>query len=212
MRTLFENTGTGRDLAIVLLSGSYMEPEDFVREGFVDALRRRGLEAQVVMAGVRAAHFSDGSVVDRLRAHALAPLEAQGVRDIWIAGISIGALAALCHAARHEAQARRRVLLSPYPGTRDVLLEIEQAGGLGAWRPAIGAGGDLEREAWRWLRDGGGRRCVVDCYYGSEDRFVEGQRAIAATLDPARVHEVEGAHEWKDWRRMWNDFLERVDA
>lgn len=209
MRTLVEKTGPETGVAIALLSGSYIEPEDFVREGFIDAVRDRGIAAEVVAAGVRAAYFSDGSIVACVREAVVAPLRARG-RRIWIAGISIGAMAALAHAARHEDEAERRVLLSPYPGTRDVLLEIDAAGGLDAWDPAIPAAGDPEREGWRWLRDGGGRRTAVDCWFGSQDRFVDGQRRIAATLRPEAVHERPGAHEWKDWRAMWSEFLEGV--
>jgi pimeloyl-ACP methyl ester carboxylesterase len=212
MRTLVEKTGERPGLAIALLSGSYTEPEDFVREGFVEAVRGRRIEAELVLAGVRAAYFADGSVVDRIRAAVLQPLRARGFDRIWIAGISLGALAALCHAARHEEEAERRVLLSPYPGTRDVLREIAAAGGLASWASTARAQDDLEREAWRWLAGGGARRAAVECWYGAADRFVEGQRMIAAALAPGTVHEVAGGHDWKDWRGMWNEFLERVEA
>jgi enterochelin esterase-like enzyme len=32
---------------------------------------------------------------------------------------------------------------------------------------------------------------------------------MAETLNAATVHEGPGGHEWKDWRRMWNEILER---
>ena len=139
MRTLVEKTGSRPGLAIALLSGSYTEPEDLLREGFVDALRARRVEAEVVMAGTRAAYFADGSVVDRIRYSVLLPLRARGFQRIWIAGISLGALATLCHAARHEGEAERRVLLSPYHGTREVLSEIAAAGGIGSRKGARAA-------------------------------------------------------------------------
>ncbi|HWH41973.1 MAG TPA: alpha/beta hydrolase-fold protein [Usitatibacter sp.] len=212
MRTLVEATGPRPRLAIVLLSGAYAEPEDFLREGFVDALRARGVEAEVVMAGVRVAHFADGSVVDRIRDSVLGPVKARGFTRIWIAGISLGALATLCHAARHEDEAERRLLLSPYPGTREVWCEIAAAGGLASWRPSLPPGGDLEREAWHWLAQGGARRTPVECWFGAGDRFVEGQRMMASALPPASVHEVEGGHGWKDWQSMWRDFVRRLPA
>jgi len=210
MRTLVEATGPRPSLAIVLLSGSYAEPEDFLREGFVDALRARGVEAEVVMAGVRAAYFADASVVDRIRESVLLPLQARGFGRTWIAGISLGALAALCHAARHEDEAERRVLLSPYPGTREVWGEIAAAGGLASWRPSLPCSGDLEREAWHWLAEGGARRRAVECWFGADDRFVEGQRMMASALPPGSVHEIEGGHQWKDWQAMWKDFVRRL--
>ena len=39
------------------------------------------------------------------------------------------------------------------------------------------------------------------------DRFVEGQRQLASTLDPANVREMPGGHDWPAWRALWDTFL-----
>jgi len=208
MRTLEHTTASGPEVAVGLLSGSYSTPEDFVREGFPKAVEDRGIAAWLVMAEVRAAHFSDGSVVRRIRESVVEPALARGHRRVWLAGISLGALAALSYAARHGGDLERIVLMSPYPGTREVLREIDAAGGLAAWRPeALDA--NPERDAWAWLRDRGTRGPRVDCYFARGDRFAEGQRRIARCLPGSAVHEVDGGHEWNDWRGMWSDFLAR---
>lgn len=210
MRTLVRRTGNRSPLAIVLLSGAYGSPEDFVREGFVEAVRSRRVEAEIVMAQVRAAHFSDASVVQRIEAAAVAPARERGARRIWLAGISLGALAALAYAARHGGGLERLALISPYPGSRELLREIEAAGGLARWDPRPD-GPDPEREAWLWLRDGRGT-LPVDCRYARGDRFVEGQRRMARCLPSEAVHETEGGHDWTDWRGMWIDFLTHTAA
>jgi len=207
MRTLEHTTQGAPAVALGLLSGSYSAVEDFVREGFPVAAGENGIAAWVVMAEVRAAYFSDGSIVRRIRESVIEPARARGLSRIWLAGISLGGLAALSFAARHAGDVERIVLMSPYPGTREVLREIEAAGGLAAWRPEE-APPDPERDAWAWLR-AGAKGARVECYFGSDDRFADGQRRIAACLPPAAVHEVAGGHEWKDWRGMWSDFLER---
>jgi pimeloyl-ACP methyl ester carboxylesterase len=208
LRTLTHATGTHPRIALGLLSGAYSTPEDLVREGFPEALERRGIAVRLAMVEVRAAYFSEGSVVQRIREAVVEPARVAGLRRIWLAGISLGALACLAHAARHGAEVERMALFSPYPGTRDVLREIEAAGGLERWR-ADAAPPDAERDAWRWLRDAGPRAMQVDCWFGSRDRFADGQRRMASRLPPHARHETAGAHEWRDWRAMWNDFLER---
>lgn len=207
MRTLVRTTGSRPALALALLSGSYSTPEDFVREGFVASVEEHGIAAWIVMAQVRAAHFSDASVVPMIRASVIEPARAQGLERVWLAGISLGGLACLSYAARHAADLERIVLMSPYPGTREVLREIDAAGGLARWEPPADGEDNPEREAWAWLRGYSGREPRVDCYFGRGDRFAHGQRRIASRLPPAAVHEVEGGHEWKDWRGMWSDFL-----
>src|SRR5687767_9816224 len=104
MRTIVETAGEGRRPALLmaLLTGTYSEPEDFVREGFPQAVHERGIDAEVVMAQVRAAWFADGSIVRRIRESIVLPARARGHSRIWLAGISLGGLAALCYAARHE--------------------------------------------------------------------------------------------------------------
>jgi S-formylglutathione hydrolase FrmB len=211
MRTIVHSAGEETALSLVLLSGTYSEPEDFVRQGFSEAVSERAIDAEVVMAEVRAAWFADGSIVRRLHESVVLPARARGRSRIWLAGISLGGLAALCYAARHESAVAGIVLISPYPATRDVLREIAQPGGPGdgSRDPAEG---DLEREAWLWLASPSGARPPVHCYFASDDRFAPGQRRMAATLAPECVRELPGGHDWSAWRALWLEFLDRDRA
>ncbi len=211
MRTIVHNEKPDTPLALVLLSGTYSEPEDFVREGFPAAVSEHGIDAEIVMAEVRAAWFADGSIVRRIHESVVVPARARGRKRIWFAGISLGGLAALSYAARHEADVAGIVLISPYPATRDVLREMELAGGPGRWKPVIPPEGDLEREAWLWLAGTSGRP-PVHCYFASGDRFAPGQRLMAETLDPVRVREMPGGHDWPAWRALWLEFLGNARA
>jgi len=208
VRTVIRATGERPALALGLLTGSYSTAEDFLREGFLEALERRGFDAWVAMGEVRAAHFSDGSVVQRIRESVVERARADGLSRVWLAGVSLGALACLCYAARHAEEIERMALFSPYPGTRELLREIDAAGGALRWQPDAAAL-DPEREAWRWLRERGASAERIECWFASADRFAQGQRSMARLLPASSVHEVPGGHEWKDWRGMWSDFLER---
>ena len=209
MRTILHTADPPNDspLLIALLSGTYSEPEDFVREGFPAAVREQGIDAEVVMAQVRGAWFADGSIVRRIRESVVLPARERGRSRIWLAGVSLGGLAALSYAARHEDDIEGIVLISPYPATRDVLREMDQAGGLGHWKPVIPPEGDLEREAWLWLCASHEGRPPVHCYFASNDRFAAGQRRMAQALAPERVREMPGGHDWKAWRALWTEFL-----
>lgn len=213
MRTLIDTATTEPDppLLIVLLTGTYSEPEDFVREGFPAAVRERGIAAEIAMSGTRAAEVADGSIVASLHEGVIRPARARGRSRVWIAGISLGALAALAYAAHHEAEVEGLVLLSPYPGTRDVLREIDDAGGLAHWRPQVAATGDVERDAWWWLASRG-EWPAVHLYYGTGDRFADGQRRMAQALANRNVRALDGGHDWPAWREQWSLFLDEHGA
>jgi pimeloyl-ACP methyl ester carboxylesterase len=209
MRTIIDTAhdGASPEILLALLPGTFSEPEDFVRAGFPAALRAEGIDAELVMAEARAAWFADGSIVARLEQAVIGPARARGRSRIWLAGISLGALAALGYAARRPHDLEGIALISPYPATREVLREVDAAGGLDRWRPTIPPQGDLEREAWRWLATRGPRAPAVFCYYASGDRFAEGQRRMAGTLDPNATRELPGGHDWAAWRALWQAFL-----
>jgi pimeloyl-ACP methyl ester carboxylesterase len=192
MRTLIETAEPGRPpaLALALLSGTYSTPEDFVRAGFPEAVRAHGIDAEIVMAQVRASDFSDGSIVRQIRDDVVQPAIERGARRVWLAGVSLGGLAALSFAARHGDALEGIVLISPYPAMRPQLRDLDDV-----------------REAWSWLARSRSQRVPVHCYYATGDRFVSGQRRMAAVLDADRVREMPGGHDWESWGRLWNEFL-----
>ena len=210
MRTIVQSAQGGPRAALVmaLLTGTYSEPEDFVREGFPQALRAQGIDAEVVMAGVRAAWVADGSIVRHIEESVVAPARSRGHSRIWLAGISLGGLAALGYAARHAAGLEGIALIAPYPASREVLREIDAAGGLGRWQPEVPGEGDLEREAWLWLARRDRTSPAVVCYIAAGDRFAEGQRRMAATLGEGAARELPGGHDWLAWRALWDAFLD----
>jgi hypothetical protein len=209
MRTLIDSAQAGARTPVVvaMLSGTFSQPEDFLREGFPQAMRARGIGAELVMAELRAAWVADGSIVERIDAAIMEPARTRGAQRIWLGGISLGALAALGYAARHGGSLEGVALISPYPATRDVLDEVEAAGGLERWDPRIPDGGDLEREAWLFLARPPASAPAVLCYYASGDRFADGQRRIARTLPPGAARELPGGHDWNAWRALWDAFL-----
>lgn len=209
MRTIVNSAqpGTRPPVVLAMLSATFSQPEDFLREGFAEELRARGIAAELVMAELRAAWVADGSIVGRIEEAIVGPAHARGVGRIWLGGISLGALAALGYAARHGEALEGVALISPYPATREVLQEVDAAGGLERWQPRIPEGGDVEREAWRFLARRPAGAPSVHCYFASGDRFAAGQRRMADTLPASAVRELPGGHDWPAWRALWAAFL-----
>jgi pimeloyl-ACP methyl ester carboxylesterase len=220
LRLLHDSFEPGRraPALMALLPGAMQRPEDLLAHGLADALRRRGLPFDIVLADPGLAHIgaaTDSSGVDALDAELLRPASRQ-YREVWVAGISLGGFLALAHAARHPGIVHGLCLLAPYPGTRLVSGAIARAGGLTQWAasgqapPGYGGEDDDECRVWRWLAGQGlGEQPEIHLGYGDTDRFAGGQRLMASALPAERVCTVEGGHDWPTWGSLWEEFLDR---
>ena len=203
LRTLRRESG-GPDL-LVLLPGAYMTPEHFADNGFFAAVDHRRLALDLVAVDLDLEAISSGSALATVHREILAPARIDYAR-VWLGGISLGGLLALCQAADAPGSVDGLCLLAPYPGSRLTTNAIAGAGGLDTWRPAAGDLDDPEFRVWDWLRQPpAGLPAFVG--YGSDDRFAGGMAAIAGRFPPAARCALPGGHDWPVWRALWEHFL-----
>ena len=88
MRILLDTADSAPDpaLLLILLAGTYSQPEDFVREGFPAAVRERAIPAEIAMAAPPASQVADGSVVSAVHEDLVGPARARGRRRLWLGG------------------------------------------------------------------------------------------------------------------------------
>jgi pimeloyl-ACP methyl ester carboxylesterase len=201
---------TQAPVLLVLLPGIHMAPAELQREGFVAAVRQRRLAVDVVIAGTQIEHTQDGSVIRRLHSEVLAPARAQGYRQIWLAGISLGAYLALHYERSHPGEVQGLLLIAPYLGRRTLTQQIEAAGGPAAWRSQASpaAADDVDHALWAWLAT---RPDTPPVWLasGSADRFAAEQQLLSRLLPPQRVSALPGGHDWTPWRSLWSQWLDR---
>jgi pimeloyl-ACP methyl ester carboxylesterase len=213
MQTLFDThpgDAPARRL-LVLLPPAESSLEDFYAQGFVKAIRQRGIAADVLLAGANYQHVMDQTVAYALAAQVLGPQRAGHYREIWVAGISLGAFSALHFAAVHGKALAGLHLMAPYPGTRDILREITVAGGLLPWADSAQCTDVDERLWWRWLARqalAGSWQLPIYLSTGTQDRFLPGQRLLGDVLPAQQVRYTEGAHDWSAWKPMWDHWLD----
>ena len=203
---------------LVMLPGAYSRPPEFVDEGFVPDVRRRGLAVDIAIADSHLGYFNERSILTRLREDVVLPARAQGYR-VWLVGISLGGFAALGYAAHHPDEVDGLVVLAPYLGRRQLLMEIDAAGGPMAWRSAPHAPpteDEPERLVWEWLTARAAApdapattRLPLYLGFGSEDRFAASHRVLAGILPPNHSDSVPGGHDWPPWRALWSNWLDR---
>ena len=218
MRARLEQAQRGAIAAThaVLLPAAYTGPDDFIQAGFVTAARERALSLDLAFVDLNLTHLTDRTLLRRLRHEIILPARAMGDRTIWLCGISLGGYVALAYAERYPGEIDGVCVLAPYLGSRIVTGEIAAAGGVGGWEPGEIAADDDERHIWRFIKRLGARApnalapypMGVHLGFGSEDRFADSHRMMAAALQPERVDVQPGGHDWPVWRQLWENFLD----
>ncbi len=171
---------------LVMVSGAYFEPGDFAAHGIV-AGWGHAIEARVPQAA-----YLDGDVSALI-------VEQIAGRRVWLLGISLGAMGALQTARAAPGLVAGIILLAPFLGTRGLIADIADAGGLAAWQPPPG------EAMLAWLRCGLPRNVWLG--YGRDDRYAPASALLQALLPPERVIATEGGHDWPTWTKLWNEIL-----
>jgi pimeloyl-ACP methyl ester carboxylesterase len=199
-------------IALVMLPGAGDRAQDLVEQGFVRALRQRGLGIDVVVADARFDHYLEKSVVAQLERDVIAPLRKRGSARLWLMGISLGCTGALSYAREHAGAVEGMLLLAPFLGTRGLIAEITNAGGLQGWQPGTIAPQDDERRLLAWLRDyrAGDPALPRICLgYGTADRYAPASRLLERLLPARQVMTDEGGgHDWPTWMNLWERWLD----
>lgn len=191
---------------LVMLPGAYMTAADYAQAGFFTALEQRRLDLDLVAVDLDLACISSGAALPAVSRQLLAPAR-QNYDRVWLGGISLGGLLALCQAADQPKSIDGLCLLAPYPGSRLTTNEIKAAGGLDVWQASPEQLEDPEFRAWRWLQQPpAGFPVFVG--HGRQDRFAAGMQQIAERFPEAARHAVPGGHDWPVWQVLWEHFLD----
>jgi pimeloyl-ACP methyl ester carboxylesterase len=190
--------------AIVLLPGFGDRPATFERQGFVAALRRHAPEHDVIAADAHFGYYRAHSVVERLERDVIGPLRAQGYRELWLAGTSMGGFGAVAYARTHPERIAGLLLFAPYMGAREVTDEVVQAGGLCKYRAPeryVDDARGFTRANFGYLRRVACEPSPVAVWLavGQSDSLLPANQILGRALEPQRFLTLPGGHGWKVW-------------
>jgi len=202
----------GRDRVLVLLlppiSGKGSQYE---KNGFVEAVRERGFEADLKILDVNPVFYFQGRITELVKNELVDPAKASGYERIILVGTSLGGHGALLYISRYPKDVDGVVVLAPFLGWGLVSDAINEAGGLKKWEDCPSLEWDYACEMWKLLKD-----CVSDPHwpgtiilgYGTEDGFAPHNSLLARELPPRNVFRVPGGHDWVTWKRLWIEVLD----
>lgn len=188
---------------VVVLPGIATDEEDLRDEGVAAAIQRGWPEADVLLVGATFQYYRTGVMVPRLR-DAIVKARAEGYREIWLAGGSMGGLGVLLYEWHYPGELTGLVLMSPFLGD-DVPEQVREVG-LERWQPGPLApkmdGDNFEQHVWSMIkgwrqRPELGRRAWLVC--GTEDRLFEDVQLLAPEIAQGQYLPGPGGHDWAYW-------------
>ena len=196
-------------LLIIYLPGRGDSMSVFQKEGLVEAVRERGLPADIIAVNAHIGYYINGSMLTRLKEDVINPAKAKGYEQIWMVGNSLGGYGSISYTRENPNDVTGVVLLGPYLGGKTLMNEIKQAGGLQKWDAREIKNNSQEywdKHLWLWLKD-----CerLKGCYpkiylgYGRDDRFSYSQDFLASLMPPEHVITIDGGHDWRTWKKLW---------
>ena len=193
---------------IVFLPGAYDRPQDFIDQGFVSAVRRQKIHADVQLVDAHMGYYTGQQILQRLENEVISPARAKGYTRIWFVGISLGGYGTMLYAMNHPKSIDGFFIMAPYMGPRDIPAQIEKQGGLEKWSSEVQGNADVD--LWRWLQGyGTGKTGLPQAYlgYGASDRFAQPNSVLADVLPPGNTFVTPGGHDWSVWQTLFNRFL-----
>lgn len=196
---------------VVFLPGRDDAVAAFEQNGFVEALRQKEINADMVSVDAHPGYYLEKKFLERLKIDVIDPARQSGYEKVWLVGVSMGALGSLLYLNHYPEEISGVVLIGPYLGDREIVEEIRSSAGLSSWSPGIVDKGDWQRGLWKGLQDFREKKNLPPVYlgYGRDDRYAEGAELFSGLLPEERVYAVRGGHLWPVWRSLWNLFLVR---
>ncbi len=199
-------------ILLLMLPGAKNTPRQLAENGFIRALRDRGLPVDVLALDTHVDLYLDRADIEQLLHHTLDEVRAHGYRRIWLLGISLGGSGAMICVTQRAADIEGVFLLAPFLGTRGLIAEVEAAGGLHRWKAGEIGSRDHERALLEQIRlspfDAADFPAIY-LGYGSEDRYRGASALLSECLPQHRVTAIPGGHDWQTWVALWHAFLDK---
>jgi hypothetical protein len=203
---------------VIVLPGQGDDIAKLKEFGIAKAIQRSLPDAEVALVELTMTYYMEGRATERLHEEVIQPAKQRGIREIYLAGASMGGMGALMYERDFPNQLTGLVLMAPYMGGGSLIKEIKAAG-LPNWQagpvPAQLSRSTVPREEWRlaqsWLtaRE---RPKSVWLICGQRDQFHEAAQMLSQVLPADHYLAPDGGHAWKVWVPAAEEVFARIAA
>ena len=204
------HVGTNRTLVVFIptIQGRGFQYE---KQGFLEAVREKGFEANLKILDVNPNLYLEGKIVESLKSEVIGPAKTEGYETIIVVGVSLGGHGALLYFAEHQEDVDGVVVFAPFLGGPLAARAIEEAGGLHSWESCPAFAWNYGCNIWKLMKDlssASETRERIFLGYGKEDPFSRQNRLLGQALPPKHVFVVSGGHDWVSWKDLWIQALD----
>ena len=196
---------------VLLLPPISGQGSHYETNGFIEAVRERGFEADLKILDVNPVLYLQGRIVEVVKTELVDPAKATGYKKIILVGTSLGGHGALLYITQRPEDVDGVVVLAPFLAGFLVADAIEAAGGLERWEDCPLLGWNYGCNMWKLIKayvsDPANQSNII-LGYGTEDGFADSNRLLAQELPPGNVFTVPGGHDWVTWKLLWMEVLD----
>ena len=197
---------TGKRSLVVLLPTMGGKGSHYETEGFLDEVWERGFEASIEVVDVKPSLYLGSRIVELLKTEVIEPAKAEGFKEIYLVGISLGGHGVLLYATKCPEDVDGVIVLAPFISGDTASGAIDEAGGLADWEDCPFLAWTHACNLWQSLKvyvSNPRNRKKIVLGFGTEDIFVEQCRILAEVLPPEQVFTAPGGHDWPTWKKLF---------
>ena len=210
---LWDKSGVKNDSIIIFLPGLLDTAETFQEEQFFTIARKAGIKADMVAASIHIKHLIEEIMIERIEKDVFRYIKNEGYENIWLVGMSLGALNSLLFYQKYAKDICGVVTLAPYIADESLTQELQQAGRLDNWSPKSVENKKVLKQKlqflWQWFQQQDSKNNLNHIYlgYGKQDRYLNSIMLLQNIIRKKNVIIVEGKHDWVTGQKIWRQQL-----
>lgn len=184
----------------------------FAKAGMVEAVTLRKVPYDMIAPNAHFAYYSERTLIERLHEDIILPATRQGYTNIWLVGVSMGGLGSMMYLREQPEYIDGIFLIAPFLGYDAILDEILASGNVRQWQPGeYDPDDDWERMFWHWIKEDVADQQTIPIYvgFGEDDEYAKGQKLFSTVMPTGRVIRIDGGHDIKTIKSLWEIFLNR---
>jgi pimeloyl-ACP methyl ester carboxylesterase len=186
---------------LILLPGIFESSRAFAEHGVIDALQACRDDMNITGVEMHFAYYKNKQMDTRLYQDVIQPAKAAGIKDIYLAGLSLGGLGSLIYRMQRPDDIKTVIAIAPYLGEQEQLLSYIN-------KQEAAKDEDLY-PIWQNLETTAKQAPTITLAVAEDDRYNYGQNWLAGLLTEQQLVQLPGKHNWQAFKPLWQQAIKQ---